>query len=97
MKKGSGAKSGKFFEFFGAVRLTEATARVNYLNAIAKAANNGDWRAALEYLKRRDKATWGDTFEVTSFAVQVSADDMAAARAKAHEYEKGLLNDRPSE
>jgi hypothetical protein len=39
---------------------------LKYLSTIAKAAKDGDWRAALEYLKRRDRANWGDNVDVTS-------------------------------
>ena len=66
MKQGEEAKSGKFYEFYELVKRTEAAARNNYLATIAKAANDGDWRAALEYLKRRDRANWGDNVDVTS-------------------------------
>jgi hypothetical protein len=66
MKRGREAKSGEFFEFFGSVRQTEAAARLKYLSTIAKAAMDGDWRAALEYLKRRDRSSWGDNVDVTS-------------------------------
>jgi hypothetical protein len=66
MKSGKNAKSGELFEFFGAVRRTEADARLKYLSTIAKAAKGGDWRAALEYLKRRDRPNWGDNVDVTS-------------------------------
>jgi len=65
MKQGAASKRGVFFEFFGLVRRTEAQARNHYLAVIAKAAHDGDWRAALEYLKRRDRATWGDNVQVT--------------------------------
>ena len=66
MKRGEKAKSGQYFKFFNLVRRTQAEARNHYLSVIAKAANDGDWRAALEYLKRRDRATWGDNVDVTS-------------------------------
>ena len=65
MQTGEQAKSGKFFEFFYAVRQTEARARLKYLSQIAKASEK-DWRAALEYLKRRDRPNWGDNVDVTS-------------------------------
>jgi transposase-like protein len=65
MIQGEKAKSGKFFEFFYAVKQTEAEARMYYLSVIAKAAPR-DWRAALEFLKRRDRANWGDNVDVTT-------------------------------
>lgn len=55
-----------FNEFFEAVRRTEAQARLNYLSTIAQAAAKGDWKAAEAYLKRRDRANWGDAVDVTT-------------------------------
>ncbi len=55
-----------FNEFFEAVRKAEAQARLNYLTTIAQAASKGDWKAAEAYLKRRDRANWGDNVDVTS-------------------------------
>ncbi len=66
MKVGRSAKSGKFYQFFKSVRRAEAMARLKYLSVIAEAAQNGDWRAALEFLKRRDRTNWGDNVDVTS-------------------------------
>ena len=66
IQEGKTAKSGKFFEFFGAVRKAEAQARLNYLSTIAQAAAKGDWKAAEAFLKRRDRANWGDAFDVTT-------------------------------
>jgi hypothetical protein len=66
MKMGEEAKSGKFHDFYESVRRVEAETRNRYLAVIAKAAHEGDWRAALEYLKRRDRANWGDNVDVTS-------------------------------
>lgn len=65
MERGEAGKK-PFNEFFEAVRRTEAEARLKYLSTIADAARTGDWRAALEYLKRRDRTTWGDNVDVTS-------------------------------
>jgi hypothetical protein len=64
MEAGEKAKKGAFFQFFQACSQAEHKARLNYLSVIAKAANDGDWRAALEYLKRRDRANWGDSAAV---------------------------------
>jgi hypothetical protein len=63
MNKGRDAKKGAFFTFFNAVRQTEAEARMYYLSVIAQAAPK-DWRAALEFLKRRDRANWGDSVDL---------------------------------
>ena len=66
MNKGKDATSGKFLTFFNAVRREEAAARLRYLSTIAEASRKGDWRAALEYLKRRDRPNWGDGVDITS-------------------------------
>ena len=60
MARGGKAKSGKFFEFFNAVGRAKSQAILNYTTTIATAAAKGEWRAALEYLKRRDPDNWGD-------------------------------------
>ena len=66
IKAGKAAKSGRFYEFSEAVRKSEAQARLNYLSTIAQAAAKGDWKAAEAFLKRRDRANWGDTVDVTT-------------------------------
>ena len=66
IKAGKAAKSGRFYEFSEAVRKSEAQARLNYLSTIAQAAAKGDWKAAESFLKRRDRANWGDVVDVTS-------------------------------
>ena len=55
-----------------------------------------DGQSALVQLGRYHKL-FVDQAEVKSTVVQMTADDMAEARSRAHEYEKGLLNDRPGE
>jgi hypothetical protein len=64
MARGEQAKSGPFFEFFHACDIAEHNARLMYTLTISRAANEGDWRAALEYLKRRDPANWSDNTPV---------------------------------
>lgn len=66
VKAGKAAKSGRFYEFSEAVRKAEAQARLNYLSTIAQAAAKGDWKAAEAFLKRRDRANWGDAVDVTT-------------------------------
>ena len=66
IKAGKAAKSGRFYEFSEAVRKAEAQARLNYLSTIAQAAAKGDWKAAEAFLKRRDRANWGDNVDVTT-------------------------------
>ena len=73
MKLGAEAKSGKFLEFFEAVRRTEAEAAMKYLGTLADAARKGDWKAALEWLKRRRRADWGDNVDFTSGGEKVKA------------------------
>ena len=64
MEAGEKAKSGMFHEFYNACTKTEHAARLKYTSVIAQAANAGDWRAAMEYLKRRDRDNWGDNTPV---------------------------------
>ena len=66
MKSGEEAKSGKFYEFNVAVRQAEAQCRLNMTRVIQSAAAKGDWKAAEAYLKKRDRANWGDNVDVTS-------------------------------
>ena len=81
MSKGRKAKSGIFFEFYNACDQSEAQARLNYTQVIQQASISGEWRAALEYLKRRDRENWGDNMDVTStgesvaFAISRRVDD----------------------
>jgi hypothetical protein len=66
MERGEKDGKGIFFKFFKASALAEYRARLKYLKVIQKAADDGDWRAALEYLKRRDRQNWGDVVDVTT-------------------------------
>lgn len=73
MQRGEKAKSGAFFKFYNAASEAEAKARINYTTVIARAANGGDWRAALEYLKRRDRPNWGDGVDITTNGESINA------------------------
>jgi len=64
MDSGSQTKRGKFFQFFQSCTRAEAQAKLKYTNTVAKAAADGDWRAAMEFLKRRDPANWSDSVSV---------------------------------
>lgn len=57
-----------FLVFFGAVSQAKSTAFANFTKVITKASMDGEWRAALEYLKRHDPDNWGDSnkLDVTS-------------------------------
>ena len=65
METGEKAKSGRFFEFFESATKAEGEARLKYTATIATAAKAGDWRAAIEYLSRRDRENWSTRQEVT--------------------------------
>jgi hypothetical protein len=58
MKKGE--HNGRYHAFRVAILLARSAAMVRYTSVIAKAAGDGDWRASLEFLKRRDPEHWGD-------------------------------------
>lgn len=55
-----------YLDFLESVEQAEAEARLRFTTVIAKAAQDGDWRAAIEFLKRRDRENWGDNYDVTS-------------------------------
>ncbi len=66
MKKGREAKSGIYREFSEALETANAQCEVNMVRVIQSAAAKGDWKAALEWLKRRRRNEWGDNVDVTS-------------------------------
>lgn len=59
-------KNDIYLEFLKRVELSEAKARLKFTKTIYKAADEGDWRAAEAYLKRRDRTHWGDVVDVLS-------------------------------
>ena len=76
MKRGAVEKRGKFVQFFKAVGHAEAFCFRNMAATIAKAAADGDWRAAETFLKRRDPENWGDRSKLD---LTVSESDVTAA------------------
>lgn len=66
IKKGREAKKGEYFDFLEVVRAEEAAATLRHLAVINNAAAKGDWKASLEWLRRRRRADWGDNVDVTS-------------------------------
>lgn len=60
MIRGRKSSKGAYHEFCGAVTKAMHKARFNYTKVITRAAQEGDWHAALEYLKRHDPDNWGD-------------------------------------
>lgn len=65
-KAGREAGKGKFFEFSEAVSKANAECAVNFTRIIQSNAAKGDWKAALEWLKRRRRAEWGDNIDLTT-------------------------------
>lgn len=65
MQKGEEAKSGAFFQFFNEVTKAEADVRIKFASTFAKAAKDGDWRAAERYLRLRDPDNWIERQEIT--------------------------------
>jgi len=59
MEKGEKEASGKWHEFFCAVRKAEGEALVNWLALVEKAARDGDWKAAAWKIERRYPAEYG--------------------------------------
>lgn len=54
--------------FCDAVTRAEAIPEVGHVAVIANAAIKGDWRASLEWLKRRRRTEWGDTIDVSKLS-----------------------------
>lgn len=50
----------RYAAFAESVRAAEADAERRMTKTITKAAVEGDWKAAVEYLKRRRNVDWGD-------------------------------------
>ena len=73
MKKGEEAKSGAYREFNEAVKVANAQCAVNFTRIIQTAAAKGDAKYALEWLKRRRRAEWGDNVDVTTGGEMVKA------------------------
>ena len=66
MQKGREGKRGEYVDFLEAIRAEEAAATLRHLAVINNAAAKGDWKASLEWLKRRRRGEWGDNVDVTS-------------------------------
>lgn len=64
MKRGEVETKGIYYNFYHACKAAQAQARKRFTLVIAKAASEGDWRAALEYLKRHDPENWGDKSDI---------------------------------
>jgi hypothetical protein len=55
-----------YVDFLESVKAAEAEVFRRMTAVIVKAAAEGDWRASEAFLKRRDRANWGDNVDVTS-------------------------------
>ena len=66
MSKGKQQKKGEFVDFLEAIKAEEAAATLRHLAVINNAAAKGDWKASLEWLRRRRRAEWGDNVDLTS-------------------------------
>lgn len=64
MKRGEASRKGDYFEFFNDVTSAESSVRISLANSVAMQGKT-DWRAAVEYLKRRDPANWGDRINIS--------------------------------
>lgn len=58
MKRGKKARSGQFFEFFGAVRKAQADAEVRVVTLWQQQIPN-NWQAARDFLVARFRQRWG--------------------------------------
>lgn len=64
-QRGETARRGIFREFYKAVVVAEAKPRERAYKSIAKAADDGDWRAGESYLKHRDHENFRQRQELT--------------------------------
>lgn len=55
-----------YAEFAQALLQADARAETGHVGVLASAANKGEWRASLEWLRRMRRRTWGDNVDVTS-------------------------------
>jgi hypothetical protein len=53
-----------YVEFANAVTKAQADVKIGFTAVLTKAAQDGDWRAALEYLRRRDPDNWSDRRQI---------------------------------
>ena len=72
MKKGEAAKTGQYREFNDSVSVANAECARNMVRVIQSAAAKGDWKAALEWLKRRRREDWGDGLDLTSLGEKIT-------------------------
>jgi transposase-like protein len=99
LKRGREAtRKNEFSEFLEKVEAAQATCRLNFTAVLAKSANDGDWRAALEYLKRRDRNNWGDYSRQDIANVDVSklTDEQLARIADGEDILYVVANPNPS-
>jgi len=73
MRRGEEEGRGKYFKFFNAIRHAEALCRSECAKAIKDAGvKKGDWRAASEYLEKRDPANWAKQSKVAISGVEIT-------------------------
>lgn len=70
--KAGKAGTKKFVQFSDSVDVANAQCAVNFTRVIQTAAAKGDAKYALEWLKRRRRAEWGDNIDVTSMNDKIS-------------------------
>jgi hypothetical protein len=74
MIKGEAAKSGKFLDFFEAIKKAEGTASSKWLGMIEEAAEDGNWQAAAWKLERRYPDAYGKRMRVDQRSVNLDVD-----------------------
>ena len=60
LEKGRKQKYGIYVEFLESVEQAEAEARLKFTKVIMDAAEDGNWKAAMGYLRVRDPDNWGE-------------------------------------
>ena len=56
----------KYLRLFGEIASEEARAVLRHLAVMNNAAAKGEWKASLEWLRRRRRADWGDNVDLTT-------------------------------
>lgn len=63
----------RYQTFSDAVDRAEADAELRYLTPVARAANDGDWRAGIAWLERRRRQDWALSVEVGESVIDLAA------------------------
>lgn len=66
LQEGEAAKSGLKREFFDSIKKAESHSEIRNVQVIQKAAQDGNWQAAMTYLERKFPDKWGRKDKISS-------------------------------